>query len=528
MIIGRVNYTPWLSTPITLTSIDPTNMTLNVADNKVIKIVFNEPIEVDSQLIQLKDNENNIIPLNISINGNILYLNPTSLSNNTKYNLTLSNGSIKDLAGYSIQAYTTNFSTGPIPIITSINPLNGELDVASNKNITITFNEPIQNGNMWIELQNSNGTSTPFTTSIQGNILTIIPSTLTNHTKYTLLLHTGCIKDLSGQNLVCNTFNFSTGPLPVITSIKLINNNVIQLKFNVTIKTGSMSIEVLNSHGMAVATTNTIKDGYLNLSLHKYHYIYYVDPNETPYYNVNTMKKAGITDVFILVSRSPSANNYYKTYLPKIIPKFRAAGITLHAWIFPDFTTQDVARIAAMGVNIHLDLEFGYYPSTEYLTSYVSNIRAACKGKIFTVAVDPNAPGVYSGPIRGEDYSLIAPHVDAIMPMLYNGDFDLSDTDMRSAVEYLQKQAPGKLWITLESYISDINPIPKSSNRILVEINDVKAYSNGLASYRYGLSNFEEVIKTITSGQNRYTIILHSNSITDLEGNPIKLKTLIT
>ena len=50
------------------------------------------------------------------------------------------------------------------------------------------------------------------------------------------------------------------------------------------------------------------------------------------------------------------------------------------------FTTQDVVKIAAMGVNVHLDLEFGYYPSTEFVTTYVSNMRKACVGRIFTVA----------------------------------------------------------------------------------------------------------------------------------------------
>ena len=405
--------------------------------------------------------------------------------------------------------------------------MNGELNVDSKSNITITFNEPIQNGNMWIELQKSNGTTTPFITNIKGDILTITPSTLTNNTKYTLLLHTGSIKDLSGQNLACNTFNFSTGPLPNVTSIKLINNSVIQLKFNVPIKPGSMSIQVLNNHGLVMSSTNSIKDGYLNLTLNPYHYLYYVNPNDTPNYNLNAMKSSGITDVFMLVSCSPSASNYYKTYLPKIIPKFRAAGITLHAWIFPDFTTQDVERIAAMGVNIHLDLEFGYFPSTEYLTTYVSKIQTACAGRIFTVAVDPNAPGVDSGPIYGEDYSLISPHVDAIIPMLYKGDFKISDSGMSSAASYMQKQAPGKLWIALEGYASDADPITLPSQTILEEINDVKGYSNGLLSFRYGLSNFNQAVETITSGKTTYTVILHYDSITDLVGNPINLTTLI-
>ena len=493
---------------------------------KCIKIVFNEPIKSEKQLIQLKDSSGNIIPLNISINSNILFITPSILKSNTKYNLTLSNGSITDLNGYASKSYTTDFLTGPIPVITSINPLNGELDFDSNKNITITFNEPIQSGNMWIEFIKSNGTPITFTTNIQGNILNINPSTLTNHTKYTLIVHTGCIEDHEGYDSAFNIFKFSTGPLPTVTSIKLINNKMIQLKFNVPISTGSMSIQVLNSHGLDIASTNNVKDGVLNLSIHPYRYIYYVNPHNTPNYNLNSMKNSGITDVFMLVSRSPTASNYYKTYLPKIIKKFHAAGITLHAWIFPDFTAQDVEKIAAMGVNVHLDLEFGYYPSTEYVTSYVSKIRAASTGRIFTVAVDPNAPGVDSGPIHGEDYSLISPHVDAIVPMLYKGDFELSDSKMKSAAEYMQNQAPGKLWVALESYLSDRNTKPKTSHANLVEIGDVKTYSNGLISFRYGLSNFSLAVKTIISGENRYTIILHSNSITDLSGNPNKLTTL--
>ena len=92
----------------------------------------------------------------------------------------------------------------------------------------------------------------------------------------------------------------------------------------------------------------------------------------------------------------------------------------------------------------------------------------------------------------------------------------------------MQKQAPGKLWVGLESYISDKDPIPKSSATDLVEINDVKAYSNGLAYFRYGLSNFSQSLKTIESISGRYTVVLHSDSMTNLPGNPIKLKTLTT
>ena len=336
MLNGGVTYKTWLTTPIAVTCVDPVNTTMNVDTSKVIKLTFNEPIKEGNLLIQLKDSAGNIIPLNISINENILFITPSMLTNNTRYNLTLSNGSIEDIAEYPLQDYTINFTTGPIPVVTGINPINGELNVGSNKNITVTFNEPIQEGNMCIELKKSDGTFTTFTTTVQGNILTIIPSTLTNHTIYTLIIHTGCITDQFGHNVACSQFKFSTGPLPEVTSIKLINNNEIQIKFNVPIKTGKILSQISNSYGLAVSSTNSINGDYLNLKLHTYHYIYYLNPRVTPNYDLKAMKNSGITDVFVLVSNTPSASNYYKTYLPKIKSKFQVAGITLHAWIFPN------------------------------------------------------------------------------------------------------------------------------------------------------------------------------------------------
>ena len=83
IIVGKVTYTPWLSTPLTIISVDPPNMAMNVATNKVIKIVFNEAIEEGNQLIQLKNSEGTIVPLNVSIINDTLFLNHMILTNNT-------------------------------------------------------------------------------------------------------------------------------------------------------------------------------------------------------------------------------------------------------------------------------------------------------------------------------------------------------------------------------------------------------------------------------------------------------------
>jgi len=445
---------------------------------------------------------------------------------NAKYNWWGSNANPSGRVSGNV--IITNWLTTPLNI-NNINPTDNTVNVPTNEVITITFNEPIKAGNMSIQLENRNGTVTPLTTNITGNILTIKPLILlTNDTKYTLILHTGSLTDPAGNPLTLITTNFSTGPTPTVTTINPPNGTLtnITITFNEPIQTGNMQIQLKNSNGSTVPFNTSINGNILTLTPKlSYHYIYYVNPTDTPSYDLNAMKKAGITDVFMLVSPTPGKSNYYATYLPQIKPLFTAAGITLHAWIFPDFTTQQVAKISAMGINIHLDLEFGYLPSTEYVTNFVANMRAACIGRIFTVAVDPDAPDVDSGAIYGENYNLLAQQVDAIVPMLYKGYFNLSDATMKSAAAYMQKEAPGKLWIALQSYQSDNNPIPLTASSVLTQINDVKANANGIASFRYGLSNFASAITNIITYTNKYTLTLQTGSITDLAGNPLTLTT---
>ena len=221
--------------------------------------------------------------------------------------------------------------------------------------------------------------------------------------------------------------------------------------------------------------------------------IFYVNPNATPTWDLAAMKQSGITDVFMLASRSSSSAHYFRTFLPKIKPSFQAAGLTLHAWVFEGFTAAEAAEVAAMGINLHVDLEgtgAGLGNSISAHTSYVAGLRAACPGRIFTIATMPDAPGVDSGAAYGQDYRQLAQHVDAIVPMLYQGNYNLSNATLTSAAAYMQKEAPGKLWIALETYQSDQNPTALSASSLAADITAVKASANGIVLFRYGLTNY--------------------------------------
>jgi methionine-rich copper-binding protein CopC len=160
-----------------------------------------------------------------------------------------------------------------ISIVSSVDPLRNAVNVYANKSITITFSEPIKKGNMWIVLTSNNGTVIPITTSIEGNILTITPTNLlTNDTKYSLNLHTGCVTDLAGNLLTLWGSSFSVGPAPKITNINPANgavnvsNNTIKVTFSELIKNGNNWIILTSSNGTNITVNTSISGNILTIT----------------------------------------------------------------------------------------------------------------------------------------------------------------------------------------------------------------------------------------------------------------------
>ena len=196
----------------TIKTIDPSNKATNVAINKTIKVTFSESIKKGNYWIELNGG-GKTVPFTTSISGNILTITPTSnLTKGTKYTLIIHTGSVTDLSGNNVSLYTSTFTTdSTAPTIKTIDPTNKATNVAVNKIIKVTFSETVKAGNYWIELKDSNGKAVAFTKSINGNILTITPtSNLTKGTLYTLIIHTGSLTDLAGNNVSLYTSAFTT------------------------------------------------------------------------------------------------------------------------------------------------------------------------------------------------------------------------------------------------------------------------------------------------------------------------------
>ncbi|MGB9979357.1 Ig-like domain-containing protein, partial [Methanobacterium sp.] len=269
------------STIPTIKTIDPANNTVNIPINKTIKITFSESIKAGTLSIGIKNlKTGKYISITKKISGNTLLLTPTSvLTKATQYAVVLNAGSITDLAGNALKAYTTKFTTdSTIPTIKTIDPANNTVNIPINKTIKIIFSESIKAGTLSIGVKNlKTGTYVPITKTISGNILTITPtSPLTKGTQYSIILNAGSITDLAGNALKAYTTKFTTdATAPTVKTIDPVNNSanipinkVIKITFSESIKAGTLSIGVKNlKTGAYVPITKTISGNILTITL---------------------------------------------------------------------------------------------------------------------------------------------------------------------------------------------------------------------------------------------------------------------
>jgi methionine-rich copper-binding protein CopC len=259
-----------------VTAVDPSNNAVNVQVNKVINVTFSEPIKEGTNWIELQNSNGTLISINTSIKDNVLTVTPNNnLTKGTKYLLLIHTGSVTDKDGNSVSPYVARFSTdGTAPTVKSSDPSNNAA-VLSNKVIKVTFGEAIKAGTNWIELQGSNGALVPISTSISGNVLTITPNNnLTNGIKYSVLIHTGSVKDLAGNNVKGYVTRFTTdGTAPTVKSsdpsnkaVDVLLNKVIKVTFGEAIKTGTNWIELQNSNGTIIPTSTSISGNVLTVT----------------------------------------------------------------------------------------------------------------------------------------------------------------------------------------------------------------------------------------------------------------------
>ncbi len=202
------------ATAPTVSSTNPAQYAVNLPSNQVFTVTFSEAIKAGNlNLVVLKTSTGTLITTTKSITGSVLTITPTSALGEAKYLLMLYAGCVTDLAGNPAAATTRTYSVGSGPVVTVTDPVNYAVNVARNKVITATFNEPILAKYLTlVYLKTTTGIIIPTTKSVSGSVLTITPtSTLAAGTRYLVMIYYFAVTDISGNPNVNKAISFTTG-----------------------------------------------------------------------------------------------------------------------------------------------------------------------------------------------------------------------------------------------------------------------------------------------------------------------------
>ena len=256
--------------------------------------------------------------------------------------------------------------------------------------------------------------------------------------------------------------------------------------------------------------------------------------------NLNTLASKGTSDIFL---------NYYalsvhgQSKVESWISSANALGIRVHIWMqtfynggwvnpatagskfISDKINEAVGYAKIKGVSgIHFD--YIRYPGNAYKTSggteAVSNfvkdvttaIRAVNSDLILSAAMMPETTD--NKYYYGQDYSVFSKYFDAVVPMIYKGNYKSGTSWIKSTTKWFVDNSNGaKVWSGLQGYVSDDNTAKLS----LLEITgDVKAAINGGASgaiiFRWGLTNFVDYTQFKSSSSSSTPTPSPSSTIT--------------
>ncbi|NTW51167.1 MAG: S8 family serine peptidase [Chlorobiaceae bacterium] len=265
----------------TVRSFTPSDGSTNVALATNIILTFSESVKAGSGVIEIHSGSatgavfesfNVATSSRIAFSGTTLTIDPVNnLSNNTQYFVTLSKGTVLDIAGNSYAGTSTyDFKTivGDIvaPTVTSFTPADGSTGIAVGTNISLTFSESVKAGTGLIEIHSGSATgsvvesfnvATSGRLAFSGTTLTIDPvNNLANNTQYYVTLGTGAVADLAGNSYAgTSTYDFKTvaadTTAPTVTSFTPVDGTTgvavgtnITLTFSEAVKAGAGLIEI--------------------------------------------------------------------------------------------------------------------------------------------------------------------------------------------------------------------------------------------------------------------------------------------
>ncbi len=251
---------------------------------------------------------------------------------------------------------------------------------------------------------------------------------------------------------------------------------------------------------------------------------YWVFGKDMTSVNLETLKKNGVTDLFL---------NFYafeahgESKVKSWIKKAKAQKINVHIWVQSFYDgewhnpktmnlTSKLKEIKGYanieGVKgIHLD--YLRYPGNAYktdggadaITNFVKKVRSQNPKVFLSCAVMPeNDCKKY----YGQDISALGKIVDTIIPMQYKGNYKAGTEWLKSTIKLFSGKAT--IWSGLQTYKSDDDPTKLSASELLSDAKTcISNGAKGVILFRYGLCptiNF-------TSLQDKKTVALSSDNI---------------
>ena len=245
---------------------------------------------------------------------------------------------------------------------------------------------------------------------------------------------------------------------------------------------------------------------------------YWVLDTDMKKVDLNALSQKGTTDLFL---NEKSIRRWGRSGVKQWIKKANDSGIRVHIWIrtfsHDEIWTNPVKRGSAnmalfkkiikraksytniKGVyGIHFD--YLRYPGNAYrtkggtkaLNTFVKKstkeLHSHKPGIIVSASLMPEKTSSY---YYGQDYSVISKHMDAVLPMLYKGNYRASTKWIKTTTEWYVKNSKGaKVWSGIQTYKSDNKPKLLSKNALKTDARSaLKGHADGVILFRYGYAN---------------------------------------
>ena len=236
--------------------------------------------------------------------------------------------------------------------------------------------------------------------------------------------------------------------------------------------------------------------------------------------DLNKLQKYGFKHVFL---NFKALELYGKSGVEKWVKSARSHGIKVHLWMQVFYGQDDWQNPVKNGkINYNLinskvkeakkyakikgiaGVHFDYvrypgnahnYPNgvkaiNTFIKKSTKAIHAINKKLIVSAAVMPEPSGMKY--YYGQDIKTMGKYLDAIVPMVYKGNYNAGRTWIKWVTQTLNKQSSkAKIWTGLQTYGSDSN-LGKLSAKELLGDSQAAALggANGIILFRFGLFNF--------------------------------------